>query len=1099
MSREVPVARPRRMARTTGAGALALVLILPFAAPATGTEPVTADAPADVPRTKVVADDLVDSGEYQQHWSSVPGSRIVLNPFDRDRPGDQLDQNAGPTLPLHAGYYAADEALLHRDLLRVLPVVGDEPTEEGYFRAHATSFDTLGGWTVKDVSAATSNGQARLTLDRGKAWGNIAREISVTDASQARYLTVDVGALSGGAAWNVKIDAGGGADLPELQADSTATGKVTFDLAEAYGWGTERRAFTVKIYATNPDGQASGAVTVRSLTLDNGGRTADTGDKPAFADDFSSESGWVTSKNGAILGSDGSQGTVRLGDASYGAVERTITVDLDVAPLLTIDVPQTSAKWALKVTEPGGSDVTVQADTDRTGVLTYDLAEATGWSGSRTFAVKLFHVGRNGWTSVDGLKVHDGARWLERATALEHTWHPAVLTADAGYASGARVRTADVFHDETSFSRTIDADGVGSVALAGAYEGSATFDAGTSRLTVAAEHDTYAVDLPPGARVRFATSVTDIEAGVTTSEPTPTSRAWVATAGSGRTVVGIGFAVNDDRVDTDPAAAAQTRAQAATSDPDMDAERWTDHWDDYLVRVPVPEDFTLQGVDTLGVEPEDVERFYYQGFVNLEQNVLPATPETGNHHVQLGTGKPSMWMKGTPGTKNVASWDSLLGMQHLVFVDPETAWGAFEGMMALVDEEGGLGGESLPSRKAQTALVLQQATGETDRLAAVYEDLARHLRWESEHLAWKNPGATPSEHERDAEFVVSLLVDLEYAKQVSMLVGRDADVAAWQGIIDDLLPRYQEWFFEEGGATYQKVWLDGSRRSEAGLTQYVATGLHVQDLEDETVDRLMARFDSEYDPGEQFAGLAAEAIKAPDAQLMIYGLLDQGKVERAQVLTNAITRDMVRSGWFAEVYQESGQGLESTPVARGVRPSLFGIAQLIDNVWMANGFRVDQGGAATLRMPGRDGGLTGMSHDGRSVDVDVTATGVTLSGPGADGLCTDIQVDAGGTVLWAEAMCEPQAQVEVTAGTRCLAGSAYVAARATNVGAVAAEIRLETPYGSRTGTAAPGASVYQAFAVRSSGVDAGEVTVTVTRSGSAPTTLVADYSGTSCG
>ncbi len=1085
MSREVPAARPGRLTRTTGAGALALALILPFAATAAGTE----QAAPDVPTGTVTSQDLVDTGEYQQHWSSVPGSRIVLNPFDRDRAGDQLDQNAGPTLPLHVGYYAADEALLRRNLLQVLPVVGLEPTGEGYVRAYATSFDTLGGWTAKDVSTALSNGRARLTLDKGKAWGHVAREITVPDASQARYLTVDVASLTAGAAWNVKINVDGGADLPALQADSTQSGKVTFDLADAYGWGTGPQTFSVKIYATNPAGQATGAVDVRSLTLDNGGRTADASVEAAFSDDFAGTSGWTTSKNGAILGSDGSQGTVRLGDASYGAVERTLTVDLDAAPLLTVDVPQTSGEWALKVTEPGGQDVPVQADTGRTGVLTYDLADATGWTGTRTFAVKLFHVGKNGWTAVDRLAIHSGPGWLERATDIRHTWHPAVLTADADYASGAELRTADIFHDETSFSRTVDAGGTASVALAGAYEGRVSFDAEKSRVTVAAEHDTYVVDLPDGAHVRFAASLTDVEAGVTNSAPTSASRAWVATVPGGRSIIGVGFAVNDDRVDAEPATAAGERARSATTDPGADRDRWTDEWDDYLAKVPVPEDFSVQGVDTLGVEPGAVERFYYRGFVNLEQNVLPATPETGNHFVQLGTGKPSMWMKGTPGTKNVASWDSLLGMQHLVFVDPETAWGAFEGMMALVDDEGGLGGESLPSRKAQTALVLQQATGETERLTAVYDDLARHLRWESENLAWKNPGTTSNVHERDAEFVVSLLVDLEYAKTVSTLVGREADVAEWQVIIDDLLPKYQDWFFEDDGATHQKVWLDGSRAPEAGLTQYVATGLHVDGLEEVTVDRLMARFDSEYDPQEQFAGLAAEAIKAPDAQLVIYGLLDEGEIGKADVLTNAITRDMVRSGWFAEVYQNSGEGLESRPIARGVRPSLFGIAQLVDNVWMANGFRVDQGQPAALRMPGREGGITGMSHGGRRVDVDLTTSGVTLSGPGADALCTDVAIDEGETVRWAEATCAPDTQVEVTAQTRCLAGKTYVAVRATNSGADAAMIRLDTLFGSHTGNAEPGASVYQSFATRSTSVVAGEVRVAVER-GVGPATVV---------
>ncbi|MBD8078387.1 hypothetical protein [Cellulosimicrobium arenosum] len=1102
MSRALSAAAHQgRPTRSAGALALALslplALALPGAAHAQDTPAGGAPSAQTAPAEHVTSDDLADSGEYQQHWSSVPGSRIVLNPFDRDGAGTQLDQNAGPNLPLHVGYYAADEALLSRDLLQVMPVAGETPTDEGYARALAASFDTLSGWTTKDVSTSLTNGQAVLTLDQGKAWGHIAKRITVDDTADARYLTVDVAALTGGAGWNAKVAVDGGADLPQVRPDSTETGTATFDLAAAYGWGHEPLDLTVKVYATNASGAAAGSVALRSLTLDNGGTSPDDADEAdaGFVDDFDDASPWTTSRNGATLRSDGSQGTVGTGDVTHGAVERTVTVDLDRDPLLTVDVPQTSAKWALKVSD-GGKDVDVQWDTDRTGVLTYDLAGLTGWSGEKTFTVKLFHVGRSGWTAFDRLAIHGTPGWLESASDVGSTWHAAALDADASYSSGATLHTADVFHDETSFSRTIDADGTDGVGVVGAYDGDVSYDADASVLTVRSEHEVYAVDLPEGTDVRYAASLAGL--GATSSTPTGTSGAWIATVPSGRTVLGLGFAVDDDLVDPDPVAAAGERAAAATQDPEGDRETWTAYWDEYLATVPVPEDFSLQGVDAVGVEPADVERFYYQGWVNIEQNVLPATPETGNAYVQIGTGKPSMWMKGTPGTKNVASWDSLLGMQDLVHVDPDTAWGAFEGMMALVDDEGGLGGESLPSRKAQTALVLQQVTGETDRLEGVYDDLARHLRWESQNLAWKNPGTTPSEHERDAEFVVSLLVDLQYAQEVSTIVDRPEDVAEWQGIIDDLLPQYQDWFFEDDGTTYQKVWLDDSKQPDVGLTQYVATGLHVPGLDDVTVDRLTARFDSEYDPDEQFAGLAAEAIKAPDAQLMIYGLLDQGDVERAEVLANSITRDMVRSGWFAEVYQETGEGLDSTPIARGVRPSLFGISQLIDNVWMANGYRLDQGRPSFLRMPGREGGITGLTHGGESFDVDLTAQGVTLSGAGSRGLCTQVDVAEGETVRWADAACDGDPQVEVRAEARCLAGTAYVAVRAENVGADDATVRLVTPYGERSGVAAPGSSVYQSFSARADHLDAGEADVVVTRAGAPSVTVTTAFAGTDC-
>ena len=44
----------------------------------------------------------------------------------------------------------------------------------------------------------------------------------------------------------------------------------------------------------------------------------------------------------------------------------------------------------------------------------------------------------------------------------------------------------------------------------------------------------------------------------------------------------------------------------------------------------------------------------------------------------------------------------------------------------------------------------------------------------------------------------------------------------------------------------------------------------------------------------------------------------------------------------------------------------------------------------------------------------------------------------------------PMLPVAVEAGTRCLAGRAYVAVRATNDADVALDVTLATPYGSRT-------------------------------------------------
>ncbi|WP_435735997.1 GH92 family glycosyl hydrolase [Cellulosimicrobium sp. PMB13] len=79
----------------------------------------------------------------------------------------------------------------------------------------------------------------------------------------------------------------------------------------------------------------------------------------------------------------------------------------------------------------------------------------------------------------------------------------------------------------------------------------------------------------------------------------------------------------------------------------------------------------------------------------------------------------------------------------------------------------------------------------------------------------------------------------------------------------------------------------------------------------------------------------------------------------------------------------------------------------------------------------------------------------------------------------------PQApEVRVEVQTRCVAGTAYVAVRATNVGTGPLDVGVTTPFGTKTfsGVAA-GKNGYQSFSARAKTVEAGSVTVTAVPSG----------------
>ena len=997
----------------------------------------------------VTTADLTDTSAAQQRWLSVPGSRVVLNPYNFDSSGSEIAQSSGTNLPLSNGYYAHDKAIRTADVLTTYSGAPATPPAVGY----SESFDTIDGWTGKDVNTpVVSNGQVTISptkTDVNSSWGSIYSPAITLDLATYSKVTVKVPATSpsGVGLWALKINVnGGGADIeggPKLMDDSTATGEFTYDLGAfmaSYGY-TGVQTFRLRLWTSNWNtgvSQVSSTFDSISVHQPDAGSFPDAGQLVSWSDDFDSAAAW-TNGSGTTLTTSGSLGTVTRSADQFGFVSAALSsIDLTKTPIVSVKVTSGTGKWALKVND-GSGDVTLQPDVTATGTFSYDLRSLTTWTGTKSFTLKLYQNGDSTTgtsTTYDRISVHSGGvATRSAATSVGYTWTPAALTMDGTFAGGtASSQEFFTASDPNAYTRLVTADLDSDVIVAGAAENAPSYDAATHVITVPGQWATRSIAVPAAATVQFYTSKSAFLADSSaTTTPTSATRFWSASLpGSGTYAVGVGWAVNDGSATGENApgtalAASATSARGATSDVDAARQHWVDFWDAYLAKAPAVQDFSIQRVATGGVTAAQMKHFYYQAWVGLEMNVLPATPETGNDYAQLGTGKPSMWMNGTPGTKNVASWDSLLGMQQLVYTDPENAWASFEGMMALVNDEPGatepsdaaygtrgeLGGESLPSRKAQTAWILYQVTGDEQKLASVYDKLKLHLNWERYNMRWVLGGHNFLD-ERDAEFVSSLIYDLKYAIDIADLLGHPADAAAWQGWIPDLTQKYQQWFFPttaDGNGkvwpTVQKVYLDASRTSspsgeategawyrnengqivEPGYSFYTSPAFVMDQLAPQYQAKIMQRFTDNYDENKQLAGLGAFAVKAPDIQLLTYGLLDKGgvddqaNIDKATVVINSITRDTVISGWFAEVYQQTGSGTIGDPIiSRGVRPSLFGLSNYLDNVLMANGVRTDEGVPTFLRLQGSTGGVSGLTYQGRSLDVDVDGTTIRLAG-----------------------------------------------------------------------------------------------------------------------
>lgn len=530
---------------------------------------------------------------------------------------------------------------------------------------------------------------------------------------------------------------------------------------------------------------------------------------------------------------------------------------------------------------------------------------------------------------------------------------------------------------------------------AGSITGNAVYDAASQRLTVTPNGNwSYALELHGLSGVRFYRDLQSM-LGDSGASTTPTSGGyWAANLpGTATSAIGVGFATA-----AEGSATAATRATAAANPATAaaDVQRWTGYWNGVLAKVPVPQTFGITDVPANGVTGGDVERSYYLAWVLNQENVLPVMPETGYAYPQVATGKASGWMKGPDGSRPSATWDSLLGMQYLAYIDPATAVQAFKGMMTLTDAQGQLGGESLPSLKAKTAWTISEVTGDSTVLTDTYTDLRRYLDWAAANPRWIY-GSYDHANEHDSEFAISLLIDYDYAQRIAKAIGRADDVKHWKDAQTTLSTDYDSWFLQPDRSLLQYFFTGDPGSSSAGTNVVVASGLHATTLSTAAMAATLKRFDATYDPSKTLAGLNGvgdAAIKAPDAMFTAYGLLDQGRTDDAAGWVEAILRDVVKTGQFAETYKDlAGQGL----TAGGVRPSVFGAANVIDFVWLLNGVRSDLGTPTAVNLTGRSGGVDGLHWNGEPYAITTDATGTTaFTGTAMQGAdCTTVALQRG--------------------------------------------------------------------------------------------------------
>lgn len=394
-------------------------------------------------------------------------------------------------------------------------------------------------------------------------------------------------------------------------------------------------------------------------------------------------------------------------------------------------------------------------------------------------------------------------------------------------------------------------------------------------------------------------------------------------------------------------------------------------WQSLLRIVPAPTNFGFDSQQG-NVSAADHKTLYYSAWTYLLGNMMNPTSETGYQFGQQVLGKASMQTEGAPISSGNNSWESILQLQLISMVNPTFSEDALYGFLSMIDANGKLDGEVLPTRLAQTIWITYNSAGNIDFLQNTYPSLKRFMEYKSENLHWIW-GSTNVEDEIDSEFVISWLFDATYMQKIAAELGYDEEVQYWASIYNQLLGKYYEFFFVDP-SSYEAhgafpsgsngVRTDGhpADKSSRGIWQryytdhynYDGSNMHnnvrgnlpenvhmilsalvIKDLEPEYLDRLLDLFGDVYAPNLTLSGFTN--YKYGPNSLMMYGLLQRGMYDEFNTL---LANDLEKAFdvWtFCELFNYNSDE------PQGTLPTSFSTNLIIENTIMLNGVTYYEG------------------------------------------------------------------------------------------------------------------------------------------------------------
>lgn len=575
-------------------------------------------------------------------------------------------------------------------------------------------------------------------------------------------------------------------------------------------------------------------------------------------------------------------------------------------------------------------------------------------------------------------------RNISRDGAIRNTqnylteWTPYALPFSADYGNGSCIEGADFFYDDNTVVRRLKLDKSERYLLSGYIKGHVSFDRKRETILVDSRDCKYAISVKGMKGISFYASAEDMKERKNEIANMEDARWWAfEIKGEKQINIAVAFAL---KTEPDEELVSNVRT-TLRNDIDKAYTAQIRYWDDFLKnKIPHPANFDLISVDNKGVTSKQLRETYYKAWVLLAQNVLKPQEEEFPYY-QLVAGKASLWDEGHEAAPFSAAWESFVAMQLFAYIDVNISWSCLKGLLSLVDESGMLGGESLPSRKAHSAWVLYELSKDLKSLSEVYPAISRYLNWRLLNPRWIYTNMTP-ENEKDAEFVVSAIKDLEYMGLIANELGLKEDAKEWDKKKGEFVEQYKQWFWK----TPQDLPCQHINHFKGRDTHpiQITTGLYVNELTSDYFESLLGLFYKYYDTDASFAGF--NAPKYPDVDFTVYGLIEKGKDILARGIIEANLRDIIRAhGVYAETYTNDPE-----PQPGGVRPSIFGLAAMIDFTLLKNGYMFTKGTPTAINIyPESSVGVKNIPYLGKHIDIHKDKYGtISISGSALENIKT---------------------------------------------------------------------------------------------------------------